>query len=104
VSRGGGADQVNPSGIAEESGSAYTAAELQNQKDIQMKNREAPELLVGACTRCGGSAKYDAKESSYRCMMCARAVLPVQFDMKLLDAETAIEVYRDTKVAAESGA
>jgi len=53
-----------------------------------MASREAPGLLVGACTRCGGTAKYDSKESAYRCMMCARAVLPVEFNMELLDAES----------------
>ncbi|MBT3943277.1 MAG: hypothetical protein HOC77_04020 [Chloroflexi bacterium] len=50
-----------------------------------MANRGAPELLVGACNRCGGSAKFDGKEAAYRCIMCARAVLPVQFNMTLLD-------------------
>ena len=53
-----------------------------------MAYREVPELLVAACTRCGGSARYDSKESTYRCMMCARSVLPVQFNMALLDAES----------------
>ena len=54
-----------------------------------MANRDAPELLVGACARCGGSAKYDGVEDAYRCMMCARTVLPVEFNMELLDAEPA---------------
>ncbi|MCH7907527.1 MAG: hypothetical protein IIC92_11910 [Chloroflexi bacterium] len=54
-----------------------------------MANREVPDLLIGACTRCGGSAKYDRYESAYRCMWCARTVLPVEFDMALLDAEPA---------------
>ena len=56
-----------------------------------MAIREAPEVLVGACTRCGGSAKFDGAETAYRCMMCARVVLPVEFNMGLLDAETASE-------------
>ena len=55
----------------------------------EMANREVPDLLIGACTRCGGSAKYDRYESAYRCMWCARTVLPVEFDMALLDAEPA---------------
>lgn len=50
-----------------------------------MATKEAPELLVGACKRCGGSAKFDGKEGAYRCMMCARTVLPVEFNMELLD-------------------
>ncbi len=50
-----------------------------------MTVKEAPELLVGACARCGGTAKYDGKEGTYRCMMCARNVLPVKFNMELLD-------------------
>ncbi len=52
-----------------------------------MANREVLELLVGACTRCGGSAKFYRTESEYRCLMCARKVLPVEFNMELLDAE-----------------
>ncbi len=54
-----------------------------------MLNREAPELLVGACARCGGSAKFYRLEGEYRCMMCARTVLPVVFNMELLNAESA---------------
>lgn len=54
-----------------------------------MANRGAPELLVGACTRCGGSAKLDRRDSAYRCMMCARTVLPVEFNIELLDSEPA---------------
>jgi hypothetical protein len=54
-------------------------------------NTDVPELLVGACTRCGGSARYDGNESSYRCMMCARTVLPVPFNMALLDDESPSE-------------
>lgn len=57
-----------------------------------MVNSGAPEVLVGACTRCGGSAKFDRKDCAYRCMMCARAVLPVVFNMDLLDNEPASAV------------
>ena len=59
------------------------------EMENEMANREAPDLLIAACTRCGGSAKYDRHESAYRCMWCARTVLPVEFDMALLDAEPA---------------
>lgn len=54
-----------------------------------MPDRETPELLVGACDRCGGSAKFYRQEVEYRCMMCARKVLPVEFNMELLNAESA---------------
>lgn len=56
-----------------------------------MTQGKVPELLVGACTRCGGSAKYDGVDVGYRCMMCARTVLPVAFDMDLLDEAAANE-------------
>jgi tRNA(Ile2) C34 agmatinyltransferase TiaS len=65
-----------------------SAKTLETELEMDMTSREAPELLISACTRCGGTARYDGKESAYRCMMCARAVLPVEFNMELLDAES----------------
>ncbi len=59
------------------------SARQSDREPHEMKNNGAPELLIGACVRCGGSAKYDSHEGAYRCMMCARQVLPVAFSIEL---------------------